>query len=386
VEVTGLSTEGFLNRCAQEGIRFWSLERRDGSTLRLRVSWRDRRRLQGPADRTGCVVEELDRAGAPPFLGKFRRRYGFLVGLALALAAVTVLSRFILVIDVEGNRTVSTAEIRAELERQGLKPGAYGPGLAVREVADRALLELPELSWMAVNLYGTRAQVLVRERLEAPEVVDEDQWGDIVAKAPGIVTGVEVYGGDAAVAEGDTVLPGDVLIRGSVRMDPPQYSDLEPTYYPARAMGKVTGRTWRTLAAAAPLAQEGKQATGDEKSRWSLTIFGQRVNFYQNSGIPYGKCDKITRTWALALPGGRQLPFVLRRETYTAYETSETRTDPAAAQAMLEQALSGRLRALMGETGEVVSEHFSAAQRDGWLLVTLTAECREDLGRFVPAP
>ena len=87
----------------------------------------------------------------------------------------------------------------------------------------------------------------------------------------------------------------------------------------------------------------------------------------------------------MKLPGGA-LPLVLGRETWRSYETAEASIDPAAAQAMLEQQLLTRLDQLLGDTGREVSHSFSAVEEDGLLKVTLTAECEEELGRFVPAP
>ena len=52
---------------------------------------------------------------------------------------------------------------------------------------------------------------------------------------------------------------------------------------------------------------------------------------------------------------------------------------------MLEETLLARLEGLLEGKGEVVSTAFSARQGEGLLTVTLTAECREELGRFVPA-
>ncbi len=207
-----------------------------------------------------------------------------------------------------------------------------------------------------------------------------------MAKAPGMVTHMEVWSGDPAVAEGATVLPGETLIRGSIRMDPPEYSGLEPQWKPTRAMGKVEGRTWRTLSAEIPLTAEVKTAAGEETTRWWLSILGQRVNFFQNSGISYARYDKISDVWDLTLPGGTALPLSLGREILRAYETQPVEVDAAAARAMLEEQLLRRLKAQLGETGEEVSHVFSARERDGTLTVTLTAECREELGRFIPAP
>lgn len=385
LEVTGDFPERFLNLCAQRGTAFWAVEWPDSHTLRLTVAWGDRRGLEELAQRTGCVLREEKRRGMPPFLLRFRRRYAFWAGLVLALAAVCVLSRFVLVIQVEGNERVPTQTILAELRRQGLRPGVYGPSLAVRDISNGVLLQLDDVSWMAINLHGIRAHVLVREKTPKPALVDESIFGDIVAEAPGIVKRIEAWAGDAMVEEGATVVPGDVLIRGAVQMDPPQWSQEPVRWMQVRAMGKVEGRTWRTLTATIPLTVEGKSYTGEETARWSATILGQRREFFQNGGIPYDRYDKISRTWNLTLPGGDALPFFLRRETYRAYEPVTLSIDPAAAQAMLEERLLEKLGELLGDTGREVSHAFAAGQREGALVVTLTAECEEELGRFVPA-
>lgn len=385
LEVTGDFPERFLNLCAQRGTAFWGVEWSDGHTLRLTVAWPDRPGLEELAGRTGCTITERGKKGVPPFLLRFRKRYALLAGLALALLAVSFLSRFVLVVEVEGNERVPSRIIVSELWRQGLRPGVYGPALSTRDIANRALLNLDDLSWMAVNLHGIRAQVVVRELVKKPDIVDKSVLGDIVAEAPGVVTHMEVWSGDPAVAEGATVLPGEVLIRGSVKMDPPLYSENPPQWMAVRAMGRVEGRTWRTLAAAIPLEAPVKTPTGAGLTRWSLTFLDRRVNFSQNSGIPFDRYDKITRMWNLTLPDGTVLPFALRRERVEEYETAMVPVDIPAAQSMLEETLLRQLADLLGETGQEVSHAFAAAQEDGQLVVTLTAECTEELGRFVPA-
>ena len=79
------------------------------------------------------------------------------------------------------------------------------------------------------------------------------------------------------------------------------------------------------------------------------------------------------------------MPFSLCRETYRGYETAALPLNSAAAQTMLEERLLEKLEELLGETGREVSHSFSAGERDGLLVVTLTAECEEELGRFLPA-
>ncbi|MFQ9918571.1 MAG: sporulation protein YqfD [Flavonifractor plautii] len=215
----------------------------------------------------------------------------------------------VLTVEVEGNEAVSTAEILTELRRQGLRPGVYGPGLDEGTISSAALLGLPELAWMSVNLHGIRAEVLVREAVPAPEVDDEEQVGSIVARSSGIVTHIEPLSGEALVAQGDTVLAGEVLISGAVTLDAPQYSELENLgQILVRAQGQVFARTWHTMTASIPLEAQVKSYTGEKASRWTLSILGHRIDFFGKSGISFPEYDKIADAWALTLPGGGRCP------------------------------------------------------------------------------
>ena len=386
LEVEGAFPERYLNLCAQRGILFWNVEWLEATRLRLTVTRRGSRQAIPLGERALCTVTPAGRAGMPYFLGRFRRRYAFLTGLALSMAVVCVLSTFVLTIEVKGNGAVSTARILTELRRQGLGVGTYGPGLDERAVGNKVLLRIPELSWLSINLYGTRAEVLVREAVEPPHVTDSGERGSVVARASGIVTRVEALTGEAVVKPGDTVLEGETLISGTVRLEGPAYSETpEIGRLHTRASGRVYARTWRTLSASIPLEAGVKRYTGEEKDLWSVTVLGRRLDFFRKGGISFDRYDKISRTWTLTLPGGREMPLAVQRETCRAYETESLALEPDAAQAMLERRLMEALEEAVGE-GEIVSAEPTAEQKDGGLTVTLRAECREEIGKFVPDP
>ncbi len=386
LEVEGAFPERFLNLCAQRGILFWNVEWLETTRLRLTVTRLGSRQAMELGERVLCTVTPAARSGVPFFLARFRTRYAFWVGLALSLAAVCVLSTFILTIEVKGNTTVSTAQILTELRRQGLSIGTFGPGLDERTVGNKVLLQIPELSWLSINLYGTRAEVLVREAVKAPEVVDASEYGSVVARASGIITKVEALTGEAVVKVGDTVLEGEPLISGTIHLEGPAYSETpEIGQIQTRASGRVYARTWRTFAAQLPLEAQVKQYTGEEDSVWSVTVLGRRLEFFGKGGISFNRYDKISRTWTLTLPGGREMPLAVQRETCRAYETETLAVEPDAAQAMLKERLLEALEEAVGE-GEIVSTDYTVEQKDGMLMVTLQAECREEIGKFVPDP
>lgn len=384
LEVEGAFPERFLNLCAQRGILFWNVEWMEATRLRLTVTRRGSRQAAALGERTLCTVTPAGRSGMPYFLARFKKRYAFWVGMGLSMAAVCVLSSFVLTIEVKGNTTVPTAQILTELRRQGLGIGTFGPGLDERTVGNKVLLQLPQLSWLSINLYGTRAEVLVREAVEAPELVDAQEYGSVVARASGIVTRVEALTGEAVVKVGDTVLEGETLISGTVHLEGPAYSDKpEIGQIQVRASGRVYARTWRTMAAQLPLEAQVKRYTGEETNLWSVTTLGRRTDFFGKGGISFDRYDKISHTWTLTLPGGEEMPLAVQRETCRAYELETLAVEPDAAEAMLKERLMEALEEAVGE-GEIVSTEFAVETENGMLTVTLQAECREEIGTFVP--
>ena len=87
------------------------------------------------------------------------------------------------------------------------------------------------------------------------------------------------------------------------------YSDQPVRYYQTHARGRVEARTWRTLTASIPLTAQVKAYTGEEKSRFTLTVLGYPVEFYQNAGISWPWYDKISTVYQAGLPGGLTLPL-----------------------------------------------------------------------------
>ena len=384
VKLTGPFPERLINLCAQEGIDFWAMEWIDEHTVRFTTRRYTLSRLEELAQRAGCEAARESSRGLPDFLGRFRTRYAFLAGLVFALCAVSFLSRFVLTIQVSGNQEVPSAVILSQLRQLGVRPGVYGPSLERKQLAQELLVQVDGLSWAALNLHGTRLEVLVREPIQVPERVDESGYFDIVAEADGVVTHLEPELGDAAVQEGDVVAKGDVLISGNVAMEPPIYSDQPTRYYQTHARGRVWARTWRTLTAVIPLETAVKDYTGAEKSVWSVNFLGRRFKIFGSTSISWPMYDKITTVRQAALPGGELLPLSLDRETVREYQPRTVSVDQAAAQALVEEQLRGQLEALVGEDGEVESARFAARVSGGRLEVTLTAQCLEEIGRERP--
>ena len=381
-EVTGRVESGFpervLNLCAEYGIVFWDLNWASPVEFTFTMTRQDWKRLRRLSKRIDCGMTAVGWKGTPFFLGRIRRRYGLWVTLGVCTALLFWGSFFIWDFEIEGNETVSQQEILRALDKYGIGFGTYGYDVDSSDLRYHILLEIPELSYIAVNVRGCRAYVQVRERIPAPEIISKREPGNTVAAKDALVTAIQPWDGEKMVLPGTTVKAGQLLISGVVQ------NDVGGVRY-LRGMGKIYGRTWYHLQCRVPLTVREKVYTGEEKTRQALLIGKNRWNLYFGSSISGDTCDKILSWDKWELPGGVALPVTVVTEKSRFYELGERERTREEALALAETVLAERLEGYL-EEGEVLSREISAAEQDGNLVVTLSAECREQIGRFVDAP
>lgn len=378
--VTGPGRAEFLNRCAALGLTLWTMEETGEDRLRVRCPGRRYALLRRAAEEAGCGLSQVRRRGLPFFLQGFRRRYALLAGLLLCLGLLAVGSKVVLDIEVTGNETLSDRAILSQLRLCGVGIGTYGPSVPVRQVENEMLRTMDRLSFCALTFHGTRAVLSVREADPVPDLTDSTRPADVIAAANGILLHVEPWAGDARFREGDAVLEGEVLISGTMTMDPPPLIEADLGTMTVRAEGRVLARTWRTLRARISLTAAGKVYTGASLTRYSLDLLGRRVNFYENSGIPYRTYDIITKTRQWAPWGDRGLPILWQREIVREYETAPLPLDPERAEALLKDRLLEALSSML-EEGTVLQTDFQTDRAGDALTVTLLAQCTEQVGR-----
>ncbi len=381
-EVTARVESGFpervLNICGEYGIPFWDLRWESPVAFTFTLARRDWKRLRKLSKRLDCQLTAVGWRGTPFFLGRLRHRYGLWVTTGLCLLGLFYGSFFIWDIEIEGNETVSDQTILRVLEEHGVAFGTYGYGVSSFRLRNDLLLDLPELSYIAINVRGCRAYVQVRERVEAPEIISKRQPGNTVAAKDALVTEIQPWDGEKMVLPGTTVTAGQLLISGVVEDD---YSGVRYL----RGMGVVYGRTWYTLQCRVPLTASEKRYTGEEETYRALLVGKKRINLYFGSSISLDNCDKILSWDTWSLPGGIPLPVTTETAVVRHYELEERRRTEEEALALADQVLTSRLAGYIGD-GEVLSRELTGQVEGDTLLVTLTAECREQIGQFVEIP
>lgn len=368
--------ERVLNLCGARELAFWDLEWESPTAFTCRLSRKDWHALRQAAANLDCTLTVVRREGAPYFLFRFRHRQALVTGLVACALGLFLGSFFIWDFTVEGNETVSTERILRSLEKYGVGLGTFGLSLDGEDIRNHVLLDIPELSWITVNVSGCRASVQVRERVAPPEMVDEASPANVVARRAGLVLKVQALDGVAAVLPGTAVTEGQLLISG--------VEDTETVGARVLAgMGTVEARTWYALTTQVPLTGLEKRYTGEEKTGLSLIFGTRRIKFFSNSSIEGRKYDKITSRYPLTLLGV-PLPVTVTVERRRFYEAVPAERTAAQAEQAAEAALTEQLHAMVDPWGDVSSTLCTSRRRGDTLAVTLAAECVEQIGESVP--
>ena len=360
-EILGAFPESFLNAAAAVGIVLWNLE--SGGENRVSFScWEGNlQELEALAGRCGCELCPVDRRGGSRIRGFLKRRVILLGGAVLAALLLLVSSLFVWSVEVHGAEKIGRGEILRALEDAGLGVGSFWPGFSTELLRSKALQKLPELGWMSVNISGSRAIVLVREREGRPFLESESAPTDLAAARSGLVRRVSILSGLALVQEGEAATEGQTL----ARCIPGE----------GRARGSVLAETIREISAVCPKTETAKKRGGPAWSRFAVCFGKRRVNLYFSSGKAIDGCDKIVSVYTLGKKGLFALPVRIVRETLVRSRYGE---QPAESARMAER-LMERLQS--GLEGQILEHSFAAFEKDGLMVVTLRAHCLENIAR-----
>lgn len=372
VEVRGAYPERFLNLCAQNKIAFWDMTRPEIDVLRIRVSVADYLSLRKYAKKTMCHLHILKKTGLPFFTNKFRKRFALITGLAVFCITVWVLSSFIWVINIEGYSNVDPAFIREHLKNNGVYIGAYGKSINMSDLQNDILLNIPELSFITVNLSGSHANVTVRERTKPPKIISMDEESNIVASRGGIITSITVQSGMPEVKPGDTVVEGQLLAGGYM-------TGRAGTTITCRAIAEVKARTWQNFTAKYPLKTRVKTYTGNKSVRHTIIFGDRRIKLYFNSGNPYIECDKIGKSAYLTLPGNIKLPIALETQMFREYKTKAYDIPVDTVYEYISDRMEQYIQ--LDDRDVLLNKRFEGKIINGAAAVNMIAECEQIIGK-----
>ncbi len=366
VKITGENPERFLNAAAAKGI-FISGAVREAEGLKARISKNALILMENDMPE-GLELKVLRSHGLAGVLGRYKRRSMLFVGLPLVLLAIFASTRFIWRVEINGGDPELKQRVEEFVTKNGVRPGARIKDIDQTAISHKAILSFDELMWLWIDIRGTVARVNIAERDLPPEIASKEP-ANVIATETGLIEKLTVTGGVAAVAEGQSVEKGSLLISGVVESE-----RIDPML--RHAGGEVIARVWREKNILIPKLTEKRTRTGASRVIRAIKIKKFIVNFSLNSSILYPKYDKIRNSYRLG-----NIPVEFITDKYMEVDGEYVPTD-------IEKEKSDFRRnfeeELTSSGAEIVNISESQQDAGDYVEYSLTAECLTDIGKTVP--
>lgn len=184
IEVEGYFVEKFINICLSKKILLWNIKRSKATLVNANISMKNFKRIRKISKDTKCKVKIKSKKGLPFIFNRYRKRkIFFIVLLAISIGIISLLN-FVWNIEVIGNTTIPKEEILESLKNDGLKIGSKKSDINTKEIINKMRLERDDLTWVGIQIKGTNAIVKVVEAQKKPEIIDENDYCNIVATKP----------------------------------------------------------------------------------------------------------------------------------------------------------------------------------------------------------
>ena len=356
--------ERLYTQCAKRGVILWGIQAGESPSAWIEAG--QYRALRECARRAGCRVKLLQKTGLPFRTAWMKRRKGVPVGFVLGVFLLAFLSSRVWNIEIEGTGIPQEA-IRAACGEAGLWEGIGKGQLQPHRVQQRLMQEFPEISWMTVNTRGSTAEIRYTQGVQKPEMPENEAPGNLHAAVAGQVVRVEVFAGEAVVQPGDVVLPGQLLVTGTVE------SGASPLVH---ADGKVIAVTNRTFTASIPLKQETRTLSGKQVLRRSIRIFGIPIPLTFSTVPLEGTWEPTQKATWLRI-NGNTLPVLWVEELWEEVLVGEKELTRQQAEAELRRQILTQQEELSEFQVLEQTETFSLSQ--GVLTCTVQVKCRENI-------
>jgi len=322
IEVRGFSIERFLNLTSKKGIFIWDLtETQRGAEMK--VSVKDFKKLKPYMKKSKCHIKIIGRFGGPFILNSLKKRQLYILGIIIFIASLYVLSSFIWLIEVNGNSRIKTKDILSFCESKGFSIGSYKNSADTDNLKKELKNHFPEISWITIEIKGTKASISLRETLPLIKNIDTSEPCNITAKEDAIIESIITKRGTPLVKKGDAVSKGDILVSGELLISEDENGVIKNYTH---SFAEIRARITKKITVTVPFKYNEKLYSGKEQHLYNLKLFGKDLKIY-NPESEFENYDTYTSFGQLKVTDDYPLPLILLTTTYKEFNyTEKTRT------------------------------------------------------------
>lgn len=308
IKIEGYSVEKLINICIKNGMLLWNIKRSKSTIVYANVGVKEFREIVRIAKKNGCKIKIINKKGLPFLLHRYKKRKIIFILIIAILLALVALSQFIWNIKIEGNEKIESSQITQILENKGIKLGTAKRNIDKQKIINEIRLERSDIAWIGIDIEGTNLIVKIVETNAKPEIVNEEDYCNVVATKDAQIVKISAQNGIPLVKEESVVTKGDILIAGWIE------GKYTGTRY-VHANGEVMAKVWYTKKEEVLLNQVIEQETGIKENRYKLKINKFEINLFKR--LPkFEKYDTIETEKKLKIFSNFYLPIELIQITY----------------------------------------------------------------------
>lgn len=372
VVIEGYYIERFINICTNNKITIWNLKRDKNVKLELNTRLKDFKEIVRIAKKTKCKIKIKNKRGIPFILHKYRKRKIFGIFLLIIIGLILFSSNFVWNIEIKEENGMQLENIMQDLEENGLKIGEWKQKINTKDLINKIRLKRKDIAWMGIELKGTNVIVKIVKADEKPNIIDENEFCNVVSDKTGIITKINAQNGTINVKVGDTVSVGTTLINGWLEG---KYTGIRYVH----AKGQIQAKVWHTKNKKIYYKQEIKQETGNFENKYNIKFNNFKINLHK--GVSKFKIyDTISVEKKFKIFSDFYLPISIEKIMYKEQENKEKIYSVEEAKKLGIEELEKELDEEIQNKENIVNKNINTYESEECVDVYVTYEVLEDIG------
>lgn len=372
ISIEGYYIERFINICGNEKITIWNLKRNKNVKLELNIGIKDLKKVAKIAKQTKCKMKIIKKKGLPFLFNRYRKRKLFFVFLLVIIIGLGISSNFVWNIQIVEEDKESIENLYQDVVESGLEIGKMKSKINTKDIINKVRLKRNDIAWMGIELKGTNAIVKVVKATAKPEIVDDNEYCNIVSDKQGIITKINAQNGTIAIKVGDTVNVGTTLINGWMEG---KYTGLRYVH----AKGEIQAKVWHTKNKKILYNATEKTETGNIENKYQIKINNFEINLSKRLS-KFKIYDTIVLENKFKIFSDFYLPISLVKITNKEIKEEQKNYNVEQAKDLGIEQLQEELDNEIEDKSKVVNKIINTYEKEDGIEVYVTYEVLEDIG------
>ncbi len=372
ISMEGYYIERFINICRNEKITIWNLKRDKNVKLELNIGIKDLKRVAKIAKQTKCKMKIIRKKGLPFIFNKYKKRKLFFVFLIVIIIILAISSNFIWNIQIIEEDKQDMKNLYQDVIDSGLAIGTMKSKINTKDIINKIRLKRDDIAWIGIELKGTNAIVRAVKATAKPNIVNDEDYCNIVSDKQGIITKISAQNGTIAVKVGDTVNVGTTLINGWMEG---KYTGIRYVH----AKGEIQAKVWHTKSKKIQYNTTERTQTGNIENKYQIKINNFEINLSKRLS-KFKIYDTIVEENKFKIFSDFYLPISLIKTTNKEVKEKQKKYEIEEAKNLGIQQLQDELDNEIENKEKIVNKITNTYEKEDGVEVYVTYEVLEDIG------